>query len=68
MQNKMERSQEVLEIPDFDTSTEILEALIIIKNKEPRLYAKLISDKPEYIQLRAELFSTGKNIQASLAA
>lgn len=60
--NKKERSNEVLSIPDFDTSDEMLIALKRLKRDEPALYRKLISDTPVYIQLRNELFPTGKNI------
>lgn len=60
--NKQERSNEILTIPDFDTSIEMLEALKKVKTNDTNLYRKLISDKPEYIQLRAELFPTGKNL------
>ena len=60
--NKQERSNEILTIPDFDTSPEMLEALKKLKINEPTLYRKLISDKPEFIQLREELFPTGTNL------
>ena len=59
-QNKEERSNEVLLIPDFNTSSEINNALIKLKSNEPNLYKKLISNKDEYIQLRKELFSTNQ--------
>lgn len=58
-QNKHERSQEQLYIPDFDTSSEILEALQELPAKYIR---KLTSDDEKYIQLRAELFPTGANL------
>ena len=61
--NKRERSNEVLTIPDFDTSDEILRALKKLKNEKNNLYKKLISSKPEYLQLRNELFPTGKNLK-----
>ena len=61
--NKKERSNEVLTIPDFDTSDEILRALKKLKNEKNNLYKKLISSKPEYLQLRNELFPTGKNLK-----
>lgn len=61
--NKQERSNEILTIPDFDTSIEMLEALKKVKTNDANLYRKLISDKPEYIQLREELFPTGKNLE-----
>lgn len=60
-QNKRERSEEILIIPDFDTSDEILQALKILKQNDIKLYKKLMSDKPEYVQLRSELFPTGYN-------
>lgn len=56
--NKQERSNDILTIPDFDTSIEMLEALIKLQTNDAKLYRKLTSDKPEYIQLRQELFPT----------
>ena len=61
--NKKERSNEILTIPDFDTSDEILRALKKLKDEKNNLYKKLISSKPEYVQLRKELFPTGKNLK-----
>lgn len=61
--NKQERSNEILNIPDFDTSDEVANAIKKLKFREPNLYKKLISSKPEYIQLRKELFPTGKNLK-----
>lgn len=61
--NKKERSEEVLSIPDFDTSDEIYEAILKLKRNEPNLYKKLMSDNPEYVQLRKELFPTGYNLR-----
>lgn len=60
--NKQERSDEILTIPDFDTSPEMLTALKKLKSNEPNLYKKLVSNKPDYIQLREELFPTGHNL------
>lgn len=60
--NKSERSAEILSIPEFDTSKEMLEALRRLKREKNNLFNKLISNKPEYVQLRAELFPTGKNL------
>ena len=61
--NKSERSEEILTIPDFDTSDEMHEAIVKLKSQEPRLFAKLLSNKPEYIQLRKELFPTEYNLR-----
>lgn len=61
--NKRERSQAVISIPDFDTSEEIHQALKRLKTEEKNLYKKLVSDKPEYVQLRNELFPTGINLE-----
>lgn len=58
IRNKKQRSNDILTIPDFDTSIEMLEALIKLKTNDANLYKKLKSDKPEYIQLRQELFPT----------
>lgn len=60
--NKQERSNEALNIPNFNTSPEVKEAIKRLKKEEPNLYKKLTSDKPEYIQLRNELFPSGINI------
>lgn len=60
--NKLDRSDEVLSIPDFDTSPEILRALIRLKAEQKGLYSKLLSSRTEYIQLRAELFPTSTNL------
>ncbi len=60
--NKKERSDEVLSIPDFDTSEEMLIALKALKANEPNLMKKLLSDKREYVQLRKELFATNTNL------
>lgn len=57
--NKIERSKDVLNIPDFDTSPEIKAALKKLKSNKPNLFKKLVSEKPEYIQLRNELFPSG---------
>lgn len=59
--NKLERNRERLDIPNFDTSTEILEALRRLKRERSALYEKL-SSSPEYEQLRLELFPTQKNL------
>jgi len=60
--NKTDRTKETLLIPDFDTSPEMLEALKNLKRTKLKLYNKLISDNPTYIQLRKELFPTSYNI------
>ena len=61
--HKQERSDEILHIPDFDTSPEMLNALKQLKINDPNLYQKLISDKPLYVQLRKELFPTSTNLK-----
>ena len=63
LRNKTERSDEILTIPDFDTSQEMLDAIGRLRREQPGLYRKLLSEKPEYIQLRKELFPTGKNLR-----
>lgn len=62
--NKIERSKKILSVPDFDTSPEILKALRKISEEEPKLIKNLFSDKPEFIEIRNELFPTGKNLKA----
>lgn len=61
--NKEERKDEVLTIPDFDTSEEIYRVLKKLKENEPSLYRRLLSDKDKYIQLRKELFPTEYNLR-----
>ena len=63
VRNKLERSDDILSIPDFDTSDEFFDALKRLFIVERNLSKKLISDKPEYIQLRNELFPTGYNFK-----
>ena len=60
--HKQERNDEILHIPDFDTSPEMLNALKQLKMNVPNLYRKLMSDKPIYVQLRKELFPTSTNL------
>ena len=60
--NKLERSSGVISIPSFDDSEEGLKLLKRLKAENEKIYKKLISDKKEYVQLREELFPTGKNL------
>lgn len=62
-QHKSERSNEILNVPDFDTSTEIQVALLQLKKEKPNLIKKLLSDQPKFLALRQELFPTGKNLE-----
>ncbi|MFB6349168.1 hypothetical protein ACFBZI_07015 [Moraxella sp. ZJ142] len=62
-QNKSEHSKDILSVPDFDSSDEIRLALQKLKTNEPRLIQKLLSDNSDFIELRKELFPTGKNLQ-----
>lgn len=62
-QNKQERSAQILTIPDFDTSDEMLLALQKLKACDKKLFSKLISNLPVYKQLRSELFPTGYNFR-----
>ena len=59
--NKSERNNEILSIPDFDTSNEILSALRRLKQENFTLFNKLLYS-PEYEQLRNELFPTKYNL------
>ena len=61
--HKQERSQEILNVPDFDTSKEIQMALFKVKNDYPNLIKKLLSDMPDYIELRKELFPMQHNLK-----
>jgi len=63
LRNKTERSNELLVVPDFDTSEEMLVALRKLKIQEPNLTHKLTSTLPDYVQLRKELFPTGENLR-----
>ena len=62
-QNKLERSKEILSVPDFDTSKQIRKALKKIKQNNPKLIEKLLSDNNDYKELKDELFSSGKNLK-----
>lgn len=62
-QSKKERSNEILSVPDFDSSDEIRKALLLIQKNNPSLIRKLLSDKIEYIELRKEFFPSGKNLE-----
>ncbi|MEA4821090.1 MAG: hypothetical protein VB122_02470 [Erysipelotrichales bacterium] len=58
--NRMENSQDIFTIPDFDSSDEILNALLNL----PRIYwKKLLSNNTKYDLLRKELFSSGDNLE-----
>lgn len=59
LKNKQERSNDLLKIPDFDTSEDVKEAVLKLKKEQPKLYNKLISEHPNYVSLRKELFPTG---------
>lgn len=48
-----------VEIPDFGSSKEIYDALLMLPEK---YWKKLMSNKTEYIRLREELFSFGNNL------
>ena len=63
IKNKKERSDEILNIPSFDTSEEIFMALQKLKKQKSNLLQKLLSDSPIYIQLRRELFPTEENLK-----
>lgn len=62
-QNKSERSKDILSVPDFDNSDEIRLALQKLKANEPKLIKKLLSNNNDFVELRKELFPTGKNLQ-----
>lgn len=62
--NYEERTNEVLYIPDLDTSNEFLEVLRELKENEKNLYKKLTSSSSkQYIELRNRLFPTGTNFR-----
>lgn len=57
---RIENSDEIVYIPDFDISDEIFDALKHISDLRLR---KLLSNNDKYVQLRTELFTTGHNIK-----
>ena len=61
-QNKQERCKDILNIPDFDTSKEIKEALFLVQKEYPKLIKNLLSNKQEFVELRKELFPTNHNL------
>ncbi len=62
-QYKKEECKNILNVPDLDTSIEMRKALLRMKQEEPRLIRKLLSDKDEYKKLRAEFFPTKCNLK-----
>lgn len=62
-QYRKEECQHILSVPDLDTSVEMRKALIKMKEEEPRLIKKLLSNTEEYIHLRNEFFPTEKNLR-----
>lgn len=61
--HKSERCNEILNVPDFDTSPEIRDVLLHLKQTQPRLIKKLLSNQDKFVELRKELFPTGKNLE-----
>lgn len=62
VRNKKERDEEIINIPSFDTSEEMFNALDKLRRTDARRYNKLLSNHPNYIELRKELFPTGRNL------
>lgn len=61
-QNSQERSNEVLQIPDLDTSNEFLEVLEHLFKQNKKLYNKLTNSKNyQYAELRNRLFPQNYN-------
>ncbi len=60
---RQEECNNILSVPDLDNSREMHKALIEMKQNEPKLIRKLLSNKEEYIQLRAEFFPTQQNLK-----
>lgn len=57
-----QRSEEVLQIPDMDTSSEFLEVLQYLKDNKPNLYQKLTtSSAKKYQEVRKKLFPKSYN-------
>ena len=61
--NKEDRCRDILNVPDFDTSIEIKNALVKLQEESPKLIKKLLSNEKNYETLRSELFPTGYNLQ-----
>lgn len=59
LRHKREKKDEVLSIPDFDTSEEILNCMLKLSDKR---WKALNSNDEKYVYLRRELFPTMKNI------
>jgi len=57
--NKLSRADEILTLPDFGNDQIVLDAL---NSLSKNLIGKLLSTKPEFVQLRNELFSSGNNL------
>mgnify|MGYP001085712079 CR=1 FL=1 len=62
-QYRNEECRNILNVPDLDTSIEIRNALLEMRQNEPNLIRKLLSNKDEYIKLRAEFFPTAYNLR-----
>ena len=60
---RLDNADTNVEIPDFGTSEEIYNALLHISSKH---WKKLNSELEEIVQLRAELFSNGDNLEKAL--
>ncbi len=57
-----QRSEEVLQIPDMDTSSEFLDVLRHLQNDKPKLYKTLTtSNAKQYKELRKKLFPKSYN-------
>lgn len=58
--NKKERSDKIFNVPNFDDDVIVTDAINILKNNNPILYKKLISEDPIYKELRNEYFPNRK--------
>ncbi len=63
MMYRKEECNHILNVPDLDISIEMRKALLKMKQEEPQLIRKLLSDKDEYKKLRAEFFPTKHNLR-----
>jgi hypothetical protein len=59
---RIQNSSMDVEIPDFGSSKQILDALVQLSAKN---WNKLMSDDPKYELLRSELFSSGNNLETA---
>lgn len=58
--NKLERTDEILQIPDFDASKEIFAALKTIKTNNPNALVEILECESEYLKAPSYAYQIGK--------